>query len=281
MNINFNKIFNFYSILTIFFSMIFIVFFIFPLYWQITTSIKIRENATLIPPQLIPNPLDFSLYKSILFDTYFPNTVKNSFFTSTLTTISCLTFSTFASYAIARLDVIGSRKILFGVLVISMLPPVSIVGPLFILLRQAELINSRLGIVMAYTAFFLPFTMWFLSSFFKTIPKELEEAALIDGCTHFQIIYKIIIPLSAPAIFTIGVMIYIFTWNEFLFSFTFLSTPEVMTYPVGLRLFEGMWDVPWPELCAASTIVVFPIIILVLLAQRFIIQGLTAGAIKG
>jgi multiple sugar transport system permease protein len=190
-------------------------------------------------------------------------------------------FSVLSSYAIARLKIPGHRTILLTILVISMLPAVSIVGPLYLTFKNLALINTRVGLIIAYTAFFLPFTMWFLSSFFHTVPPDLEEAATIDGCTPLQALFKVIIPLSAPAVFTIGMLVFIFSWNEFLFAFTFTSSDEIRTFPVGLVMFRGLWNVPWGDLCAGSTVVAVPIVVLVLMAQRFVIQGLTAGAVKG
>ena len=275
------KKFTLFNIIIVLFTICFVIFFTFPLYWQVTTSIKTRENTLRIPPQLVPHPLDFGQYVWIFKETFFPLNVRNSVITSSITTITCLLFSTLASYALARLKLPGSKAIMMGVLICSMLPAVSIVGPLYLIFKNFHLINSFTGLSIAYTAFFLPFTMWFLSSFFRTIPGELEEAASIDGCSPFQALFRIIIPLSAPAIFTVGMMVFIFSWNEFLFAFTFMSTDQVRTYPVGIVMLQGQWEIPWAELCAASTIVVIPIIILVLLAQRYIIQGLTAGALKG
>lgn len=273
--------FTLFNIVVVVFTISFVIFFTFPLYWQVTTSVKTRENTVSIPPQLIPDPIDFGRYVWIFKETFFPLNVRNSVIISSITTITCLLFSTLASYALARLKLPGSRVIMMSVLVCSMLPAVSIVGPLYLTFKKFHLINSFPGLSIAYTAFFLPFTMWFLSSFFRTIPGELEEAAAIDGCSPFQALFRIIIPLSAPAIFTVGMMVFIFSWNEFLFAFTFMSTDPVRTYPVGIVMLQGQWEIPWAELCAASTIVVIPIIILVLIAQRYIIQGLTAGALKG
>ncbi len=270
-----------FNVIVVLFTISFVLFFTFPLYWQVTTSVKTRENIVKIPPQLIPKPIDLGRYIWIFTETFFPSNVRNSVITSSITTITCLLFSTLASYALARLKIPGSKTIMMSVLVCSMLPAVSIIGPLYLTFKNLHLINSFTGLIIAYTAFFLPFTMWFLSSFFRTIPAALEEAAAIDGCSPFQALFRIIIPLSAPAIFTVGMMVFIFSWNEFLFAFTFLSTDSARTYPVGLVMLQGQWEIPWAELCAASTIVVIPIVILVLLAQRYIIQGLTAGALKG
>ncbi len=270
-----------FNALIVLFTVCFVTFFLFPFYWQVTTSIRTAENLTKIPPQLFPNPIYFGRYVWIFAETQFPLNVRNSLIISSVTTLTCLTFSILSSYAIARLQIPGHKAILIAVLVISMFPGVSIVGPLYLTFKNVGLINTRLCLVIAYTAVFLPFTMWFLSSFFRTVPPDLEEAATIDGCTPLQSLFRIMIPLSAPAVFTIAMLIFIFSWNEFLFSFTFTSSDEVRTYPVGLVMFRGLWNVPWGDLCAGSSVVALPIVALVLIAQRFVIQGLTAGAVKG
>jgi multiple sugar transport system permease protein len=269
-----------FNILIVLFTICFLVFFLFPLYWQVVTSLKTRENTFAVPPQLLPNPLSFGYYKWVIYNPFMLN-VRNSVIVSSSTTFICLVTSTLASYALARLRIPGNRIILLGVLVISMLPAISLLGPLYLMFKKFRLINTFPGLIIAYTAFFLPFTMWFLTSFFRTIPVELEESAEIDGCTPFQALYKIIIPLSAPAVFTVMILVFIFSWNEFLVSFTLMSTDPVRTYPVGLVMLQGLYEVPWGEMMAAATIVAVPVITLVLVAQRFIIQGLTAGALKG
>ncbi|MDP6522583.1 MAG: carbohydrate ABC transporter permease [Kiritimatiellia bacterium] len=276
----FRKRITAFNVAAALFTVFFVIFFVFPLYWQVATSLKTRENTLRIPPQLIPNPVNLDRYVWVFKNTGFPLNVRNSLITAGLTTITCVLISTLASYALARLKLRGSRAIMMSVLICSMLPAVAIVGPLYLTFRRFHLLNSFTGLIISYTAFFLPFTMWFLTSFFKTIPPGLEEAAAVDGCSPCQTLFRIIIPISMPAIFTVGMMVFIFSWNEFLFAFTFTSIDSVRTYPVGLVMFQGQWEVPWAELCAASTIVVIPIIILVLAAQRFIIRGLTAGAVK-
>jgi multiple sugar transport system permease protein len=270
-----------FNALIVVFTLCFMTFFLFPFYWQITTSVRTSANLTAIPPQLFPNPIDLQRYAWIFTNTTFPINVRNSFIISSITTLTCLMFSILSSYAIARLKIPGGKAIMLGVLMISMLPGVSIIGPLYLVFKDTGIINTRLCLVIAYTAFFLPFTMWFLTSFFRTISFDLEEAATIDGCTPLQALFKIILPLSAPAVFTVAMMVFIFTWNEFLFAFTFTSSDQIRTYPVGLIMFRGLWNVPWGDLCAGSVIVSVPIVILVLLGQRYVIQGLTAGAVKG
>jgi multiple sugar transport system permease protein len=270
-----------FNALIVVFTAVFMAFFLFPFFWQIITSVTTPPKLTAIPPQLLPWPLYFNRYISIFKGTQFLLNVRNSLIISSFTTTTCLLFSVLSSYAIARIKIVGNRIIMITVLVISMLPAVSIIGPLYLTFKRVHLINTYPCLIIAYTAFFLPFSMWFLTSFFRTIPPDLEEAAIIDGCTSLQALFRIIIPLSAPAVFTIGMLVYIFSWNEFLFAFTFTSSNEIRTYPVGLIMFRGLWDVPWGDLCSGSTIVSVPIVILVLIAQRHVIQGLTAGAIKG
>ncbi len=270
-----------FNLLIVLFTMAFMSFFLFPFFWQISTSLRTPEDLTGIPPKMLPIPLYFARYISILTESEFPLNVRNSMIISSISTVTCLLFSVLSSYAIARIKIVGNRVIMISVLIVSMLPAVSIIGPLYLTFKTVNLINTYLGLIIAYTAFFLPFSMWFLTSFFRTIPPDLEEAAIIDGCTPLQALFRIIIPLSAPAIFTIGMLVYIFSWNEFLFAFTFTSSNEIRTYPVGLIMFRGLWDVPWGDLCAGSTIVSVPIVILVLLAQKHVIRGLTAGAVKG
>ena len=269
-----------FNLVTIVFTICFLVFFLFPLYWQVATSLKTRENTFAVPPQLVPDPVSFEYYDWVLHNPFMLS-IRNSIIVSSSTTLICLLTSTLASYALVRLGIPGDRTILLAVLVISMLPAMALLGPLYLMFKQLKLINTFLGLIIAYTAFFLPFTMWFLTSFFKTVPRELEESAEMDGCTPFQTLYRIVLPLSAPAIFTVMILVFIFSWNEFLVSFTLTSTDTVRTYPVGLVMMQGQWEVPWGEMMAATTLVAVPVITLVLLAQKYIIQGLTAGALKG
>ncbi len=267
--------------LIVLFTVAFVIFFLFPFYWQLATSVRAPRFLTSIPPQIFPKPMFFERYLSIFTTTQFPLNVRNSLIIASFTTVTCLMFSILSSYAIARLKIPGHEAIMITILVVSMFPGVSLVGPLYLTFKNVGIINTRICLIISYTAVYLPFTMWFLTSFFRTVPPDLEEAATIDGCTPLQSLFRIMIPLSAPAVFTIAMMIFIFSWNEFLFSFTFTTSNEMRTYPVGLLMFQGLWDVPWGDLCAGSTVVALPIVILVLVAQKFVIQGLTAGAVKG
>ena len=270
-----------FGMMVLLFGAAFTIFFLFPFYWQVATSVKTPETILSIPPNFFPDGFFFGRYVHLVTRTDFIFSVRNSLVVSSFTMAIVVFVATLASYSIGRLKVPGSRTILMSILVISMLPAVSIIGPLYIILRDLRMINTIRGLLVTYTAFFLPFSMWFLSSFFQTVPGDLEESAMVDGCTRLQALFKIVIPLSAPAISTIALLIFIFSWNEFLYAFTFTSTAQARTYPVGLVMLQGEHHLPWGDITAASTIVSVPIVVLSLVAQKRIISGLTAGAIKG
>jgi len=164
---------------------------------------------------------------------------------------------------------------------ISMFPQIAIAGPVWRLLSFVGWLNSYHGIVAAYIAFSLPFAVWVLTTFFRELPYDIEEAALIDGCTRWQALRLIVFPLAAPGIFTAAILVFIQAWNEFFFALIILTYPALQTLPVGIALFPGEYTMPWGEIAAASTLATLPLVALTLLFQRRIVQGLSAGAVKG
>jgi multiple sugar transport system permease protein len=164
-----------------------------------------------------------------------------------------------------------------------MFPQVSILGGLYQLLRNMGLIDTYPGLIIPYTAITLPLTTWILQNFFRDLPKSVEESAYIDGCNKFQTLYKIVIPLSIPAIVTTGLLTFIQAWNEFMFALTFVINPEMFTVPVAISMFTGasQYEQPWGQLMAASVIITVPLVLMVLVFQKKIVEGLTSGAIKG
>ena len=269
-------------IVTYIFTGIFVFFFIFPLYWQIVTAIKPPQEIYKIPPLWFPTIPYLQRFHDIFFKRHgFLLNIRNGAIVSSLTTLLCLSLSVLSSYAIARIRIRGGKMILITVMVLSMLPGVAIIGPLYLIWKELQLIDTLLCLIITYVAFFLPFSMWFLVSFFRTIPPDLEEAAILDGCTPLQALIKVIIPLSAPAIFTIAMLVFIFSWNEFLFALTFTRSDSARTIPVGLYFFHGLHEIPWGDIAAACTIVTIPVVVLVIIFQKYLIQGLTAGALKG
>jgi len=253
---------------------------LFPLLWQAITSVKPSSEISVLPPLLPTQPV-LDHYVAIFKDRPFGRVILNSFIVASLTTLFCLTVGSLASFAIAKLRFRGRNALLALALSVSMFPPIATVSPLYLIIRGLGLRDTYLGLIFPYTTFALPLTIWILSSFFREIPEELYLAAKVDGCTPFQAFWKVFLPLAAPGVGTAAILVFIFSWNEFLYALTFTSRETMRTIPVAIALFPGLHEVPWGEIAAASLVVTFPLMVLVLLFQRRIISGLTAGSVKG
>lgn len=250
-----------------------------PLVWQFITSIKPPGELTVLPP-LVPSNPTAAHYLSVFHDYSFVRFILNSLIVAASTTVLSLVVGSLCSFGLAKLRVPFAPAMLAFILSVSMFPPIATVSPLFIIIRALGLRDTLAALVMTHTAFSLPLTVWILTNFFRTIPDDIYQAARIDGCRPFHIYLKIMLPLSLPAISTTAVLVFIFSWNEFLFALTFAST-SARTVPVAIALFPGIHEMPWGEMAAASVIVTAPIILLVLFFQRRIVAGLTSGAVKG
>jgi multiple sugar transport system permease protein len=258
-----------------------VVFCLFPFYWLINTSLK--TGSDLSSANLLPPHPTFDNYTSIFEDSAFTKALRNSAIIAGSVTALSLLIGSFAGYALARLHLPFKFLILAILLSISTFPPIAIAAPLFDIWTDIGLYNTYLGLILPSLAFGLPLTVYILASFFRDIPKELEEAALIDGATRFQAFRKIIIPLGAPGVVTAGLLVFIFAWNEFLFAITLTSTPDRRPVPAAIAFFTGstQFELPLGTISAASVVVTIPLIVLVLIFQRRIVAGLTAGAVKG
>lgn len=259
---------------------LFILVTMFPFFWQLITSLKSPQELYSMPPTWWPS-FDFRSYVAVFTERPFLTYLKNSFIVSSLTTLYCIAIGAFCAYALARLQFRFKRLILSLVLAVSMFPTIAILSPIFILLKDLKLLNTYAGLILPYTTFGLPLTIWILTGFFREIPKELEESAAMDGCSKLGALFRVILPLATPGIFTTAILVFIHSWNEFLFALSFMTTDEMRTVPVGIAMFPGQHDLPWGDISAASVVVTVPLIILVLIFQRRIISGLTAGAVKG
>ncbi|MEW6409626.1 MAG: carbohydrate ABC transporter permease [Nitrospirota bacterium] len=251
-----------------------------PLLWQFITSLKPDSELTRIPP-VFPESLTIRHYISIFEGHPFLRIILNSAIVASFTTISSLIIGSLCAFGLAKLKVRYKALILGFVLSVSMFPPIATVSPLYIIIRALGLRDTWWSLIITYTTFSLPLSIWILTNFFREIPDEIYLAARVDGCSPFQVFYRIMFPLSAPGIFTTAILVFIFSWNEFLFALTFTSTPASRTIPVGIALFPGLHEIPWGDIAAASVVVTIPLIILVFAFQRRIIEGLTAGAVKG
>jgi len=258
-----------------------VLFCLFPFYWLINISLKSGpdlSNSDLLPP----NPT-LRNYESIFNNADFTTALRNSAIVSLVTTFLALVVGSFCAYALARLRIRFKFVILGAVLSITTFPAIAIAAPVFQLWTEIGLYNTIVGLVIPYLTFALPLAIYILVSFFKEIPKDLEEAALVDGATYFQAFYKVVIPLAAPGLATAAILTFIFAWNEFLLAVTLTSDPNARTVPAAIAFFTGsvQFEQPLGTISAASVVISVPLILMVLFFQKRIVAGLTAGAVKG
>jgi multiple sugar transport system permease protein len=248
-----------------------------PLYWILNVSLSSPTALYKKPLDYFPNPPVTDNFRAVFEVNQFPRNVLNSFAVASLTTLLTLALGAPAAYALARLQVRYRNAILALFLGIAIFPAIGMIGPLYVAMGRLGLINSYPALVLPYTLLSLPLAVWILTHFFSTLPTSLEDAAMVDGCTPAQAFWRIIMPLAAPGVFTAAVLIFIFAWNEFLFALILTSTPESRTVPVALALFAGLHELPWATIAAATVISVLPVLVLVALFQRRIVEGLTSG----
>jgi len=258
-----------------------VVFCLAPFYWLINVSLKTGPDLSgsdIVPP----NPT-LDNYQSIFQNDDFVHALGNSAIVSLTTTALALIVGSFAAYALARLRFPAKFLLLGLVLSITTFPPIAIATPIFKLWTDLGFFNTLYGLIIPYLTFALPLAIYILVSFFKEIPKDLEEAALVDGATRFTAFRKIVIPLAAPGLATAGILTFIAAWNEFLFAVTLTSTPKARTVPAAIAFFTGSteFEEPLGTIAAASVVISVPLIFLVLFFQKRIVAGLTAGAVKG
>lgn len=251
-----------------------------PFLWFVLTSWKSPGQITAIPPEIVPE-FHWGFYDSALRNYGLLRYVRNSAIVAGSTTVLSIAIGSLAAYALTRFRLSWARFYLMFLLAISMFPQIAIAGPVWRILNLLGWLNTYQGIVAAYIALSLPLAVWILATFFKELPYEVEEAALVDGCTRVQALRKIVLPLAAPGLFTASILVFIHVWNEFFFALLILTNPALQTLPVGIALFPGEYTMPWGEIAAASTIATLPLIALTLIFQRRIVRGLSAGAIKG
>lgn len=251
-----------------------------PVVWQLVTSLKPDVEIARIPP-LLPDHPTLSHYVSIFRSHPFLRIIGNSALVASVSTLFSLALGSLCAFALAKLRVRYTFPILVFVLSASMFPAIATVSPLFIIIRGLGIRDTLFALIMTYTTFSLPLSIWVLMNFFKGVPNEIYLAARVDGCTPFQAFWKIVLPLSIPGVSATAILVFIFCWNEFLFALTFTATSASRTIPVAIALFQANQEIPWGQIAAATMVVMIPAFILVFAFQRSIIEGLTAGSVKG
>ena len=259
---------------------VFVAALVLPLLWVMSTSVRPLSEVTTVPPVVFPSEIRFDAYIDLWDEAPFLDYVLNSVVISTLTAIVALAFSITTAYAFARFRFRGSAALLMLVVMSQMLPGSSILIPLFQVIRSFGLLDTHAGMVLIYTGFAIPFCTWLLNGYFRAIPEELEQAALIDGCSRLAVLYRIVLPLAAPAIIAVGTFAFLLSWNEFTFAFVFTKS-RALTIPVGMRAaFLGQYVNKYDLLFAASLVFSLPPSALFVSLQKYFVQGLTAGAVK-
>ncbi len=251
-----------------------------PFVWELITALKPEGQLAQLPP-LLPTRPTAEHFIAVLGAPGFLRVALNSLVVASFTVLLAFVLGVPAAYALAKLNLWGRQVILGTLLCLSMFPAIANVAPLYLLFIRLGVRDSVLAVVVAHSVFALPFALWTLTNFFQEIPDDLYRAGRIDGCSHLGILRHVVLPLAAPGLVSVGLLVFVFSWNEFLYAFTLTATERSRTLPAAIALFAGLHEIPWGEIAAASVLATLPSVLLMLLFQRRIISGLTAGAVKG
>jgi trehalose/maltose transport system permease protein len=261
------------------------VFALFPFYWALRSAFMPDDELFLTPVKYIPTDPTLEHFRDVLSNDNFQHAFVNSTIVAASVTILALAIGSLAAYALGRFSFRGRTATLYLMLSMTIFPQIAILGALYTSINKLGLYNTLQSLIFSYMIFTLPFTIWVLTSFMRALPKDLEEAAYIDGAGPLQVFYRVMLPLLAPALVTTGLLAFIAAWNEFLFALSFTATPEKRTVPVAIVNVTGesgsAFQTPWGQIMAATVLVTLPLIVMTLVLQRRILAGLTAGAVKG
>lgn len=266
-----------------------IAFIYFPILWLLSASISTRSELLAVPTHWVPQNPTFKNYLDIFFPSASSSeisrtmaiTLVNSFKVASAVTVICLAVGALAAYALVRISFRLNQTVLLGILGTRMIPEISLVVPLFILASRFRLVDKPIILIITYLTFSLPFAIWLMAAFFQTIPIELEEAARIDGCSRLEILFRIIMPISAPGLISTGLFVFLLAWDEFFYALIFTNSLAAKTAPVAISEFVGRYVTDINAMMAGGVLVAIPPVLLALLFQRYILSGLTAGAVKG
>ncbi|KPL83946.1 hypothetical protein SE15_01685 [Thermanaerothrix daxensis] len=260
-----------------------------PIVWLVLSSISTRAELLAVPPHWIPQHPTLKNYRDILVPgtavsevaRTFKVTLRNSFIVAASTTLICLVAGSLAGYALARLRLPFRNALFMSILGVRMVPEISLVVPLYILAARLALLNKPIVLIITYLSFALPFAIWMLSTFFESVPRELEDAALIDGSSRLGTLFRVVLPVAAPGIVSTALFTFLLAWDEFFFALIFTSTIAAKTVPVAIAEFTGRYAVDITAMMTGGVLAALPPVLLALVFQRYIVSGLSAGAIKG
>ncbi len=254
-----------------------------PILWQVLTSFKVNADISAVPSVYIPRQLTLDHYQSLFLRRPFTSYMFNSALVSLTSTLLALGLGAPAAYALARMRLPGEKIILATILIVTLFPAVLLFLGLLEVVKTLDLGNNYLALIIPYTAINLPLTILVMRSFFQQLPKDLEDSARVDGYSTIQMLVKIVLPMTLPALATTGILTFIAAWNEFIFALTFITRETMKTIPVATAQLSGSsaFEIPYGPIAAATILGTLPLVALVLAFQRKIVQGLTAGAVKG
>jgi trehalose/maltose transport system permease protein len=273
---------GFYALIAVIF-----VYAVFPFYWALKSAFTVETELFKTPIQYVPSSPTLENFRNVLSSGFFQRALLNSTIVAGSVTLLCLAIASVGAYALGRFDFRGRSTSKLLMLSMTTFPQIAILGALYTFVNRVGLFNTLGALILTYIVFTLPFTVWVLTSFTEGLPKDLEEAAYVDGASPFQTFYRVFLPLLAPGLVTVGLLAFIAAWNEFLYALSFEQTPDKWTVPVAIVNFTGAeaapgsFETPWGQIMAATVIVTVPLVALTLLLQRWILAGLTAGAVKG
>lgn len=254
---------------------------LFPVFWMLVTSFKTDQEALRWPPTLLPAAPTTAAYERIWALQNFARYFWNSVVVSVLSTALSVVLAVLAAYGFSRFRFRGSRALMFLFLVTQMVPAILLLLPYFVTMRVLGLLDSYVGLVLAYSSFALPFCTWMLKGFFDSIPREIDEAAMIDGCSRLQALLRVVVPLALPGMAATGLFSFLVAWNHYLFAFGLATSPQMYTLPVGIAASIGEFRIAWSDLMAGAAIATVPTILVYSFLERYFVRGLTAGAVKG
>lgn len=252
-----------------------------PLVWVAITSFKTIPESYAWPPTYWPQEFTFEAYVNVWRFKNFSRLFINSTIVAIASTLLSAVLASFAAYGFSRYRFKGNKSLLFLFLFTQMVPAILLLLPYFIMMSRLDLINTHLALILAYTSFSLPFCTWMLKSFVDSIPREIDEAAMIDGCNRAQTLFRVVFPLALPGIAATVLFGFLVAWNHYLFAMGLTTSTDMFTLPVGIATLSGEFRVAWNELMAGALIASLPALILYLLLQKWFVRGLTAGAVKG
>jgi len=256
---------------------------VFPFLWTLQTALKPAAEVFRLPVSYLPETISLENLRDVFAKRPFGRYILNSFIAAGGATVLTLWVASILAFRLRAMDLSRAMRVQRWFLVGAILPPALMVIPVFIVMQQLALVNTYLGLILTYTGLNLPFAVWMLQAAFRRLPRELDEAAVLDGFSAAGILYRIILPLSRPSLAVTAVLVFIFCWNEFILALTLMPSQARYTVPVGIALLSGasVYEIPWGEINAAVALTTVPIILVIAGLQRWIIEGLTQGAVKG